>query len=147
MNGCIAISPWDLTRKAVGTSVERTYACILTGGDAQGRRQSAAAHVKQQLETLKRKNTRLADTAGRVEYSEAEGVLTCTLRVTVLGNAHRISVERALENEGFTLGEWLVSNEAQDSVMPACCDEGCQVEPDGRCEHGCPSIALALGVI
>jgi hypothetical protein len=31
--------------------------------------------------------------------------------------------------------------------VPACCTEGCEVEPDGRCEHGCPSILLAAGII
>ncbi len=25
--------------------------------------------------------------------------------------------------------------------------DGCPVEPDGRCEHGCPSWLLALGLI
>lgn len=34
-----------------------------------------------------------------------------------------------------------------DSVCPALCDEGCEVEPDGRCEHDCPSILLACGLV
>jgi hypothetical protein len=34
-----------------------------------------------------------------------------------------------------------------DSIVPVLCVEGCDVEPDGRCEHKCPSIMLALGVI
>lgn len=34
-----------------------------------------------------------------------------------------------------------------DSVQPALCEEGCEVEPDGRCEHGNKSISLALGII
>ena len=25
--------------------------------------------------------------------------------------------------------------------------EGCEIEPDGRCEHGCPSVLIALGII
>lgn len=29
---------------------------------------------------------------------------------------------------------------ALDSSCPALCDEGCEVEPDGECEHGCPSV-------
>jgi hypothetical protein len=32
-------------------------------------------------------------------------------------------------------------------VVPACCQHGCQVEPDGKCEHGCPSPLVALGYI
>jgi hypothetical protein len=34
-----------------------------------------------------------------------------------------------------------------DAVCPALCDEGCEVEPDGECEHGCPSVLLAAGLI
>jgi hypothetical protein len=33
-----------------------------------------------------------------------------------------------------------------DSVVPALCDEGCEVEPDGRCSHGAPSILIACGL-
>jgi hypothetical protein len=34
-----------------------------------------------------------------------------------------------------------------DSVAPALCDECGEVEPDGHCEHGCPSVLIACGVI
>ena len=34
-----------------------------------------------------------------------------------------------------------------DSVVPACCSQGCMVEPDGKCEHGHPSILLDNGMI
>lgn len=34
-----------------------------------------------------------------------------------------------------------------DGIVPALCKESCEVEPDGRCEHGCPSILIALGMI
>jgi hypothetical protein len=40
------------------------------------------------------------------------------------------------------LAEWTT-----DSVVPAMCKEGCEVEPDGACEHGCPSILVAVGMI
>lgn len=33
------------------------------------------------------------------------------------------------------------------SVVPACCSSGCQVEPDGKCSHGHPSILVAMGLI
>ena len=36
---------------------------------------------------------------------------------------------------------------ASDSVVPALCQDGCEVEPDGTCEHGCESILLRMGVI
>lgn len=34
-----------------------------------------------------------------------------------------------------------------DSVVDACCSQGCQVEPDGYCEHGHPSVLLDNGMI
>jgi hypothetical protein len=33
------------------------------------------------------------------------------------------------------------------SVVPACCSSGCEVEPDGRCQHGHPSVLIALGIM
>lgn len=32
-----------------------------------------------------------------------------------------------------------------DSVVPACCIYGCNVEPDGHCSHGNPSILIHMG--
>jgi hypothetical protein len=54
----------------------------------------------------------------------------------------RISVRETLEMHGVTLDEV-----AFESVVPACFSEGCEVEPDGECEHGQPSVLLKLGVI
>jgi hypothetical protein len=54
----------------------------------------------------------------------------------------RISVKEALEASGQTLEELVF-----ESVVPACCSDGCEVEPDGTCEHGHPSVLLAMGVI
>jgi hypothetical protein len=34
-----------------------------------------------------------------------------------------------------------------NSIVPACCSEGCQVEPDGHCSHGHPSVLIAMGLI
>lgn len=65
-------------------------------------------------------------------------------------NLHRISVAKFRESEGLTdedaYTEYL-GHLVCDSVAPAMCDEGCEVEPDGRCEHGCPSILLAVGMM
>lgn len=54
----------------------------------------------------------------------------------------RIKARLAMDNAGMTLEDCVM-----DSVVPACCDEGCEVEPDGECEHGHPSVLLALGMI
>lgn len=56
--------------------------------------------------------------------------------------AKGITVEQALENDGVELMEVAFS-----SVVPACCSEGCQVEPDGHCEHGFESVLLKEGLI
>ncbi len=38
----------------------------------------------------------------------------------------------------------MLTEVCDDSVVPAMCTEGCEVEPDGRCSHGCPSPLVAL---
>jgi hypothetical protein len=62
-------------------------------------------------------------------------------------NPFRISVNLLAQNRGFDSTEEFFQEECQDSVMPARCAEECEVEPDGTCEHGCPSPLLALGMI
>ncbi len=58
--------------------------------------------------------------------------------------------------EAYEAGEKLMDQDAfvervdeimLDGVCPALCDECGDVEPDGACEHGCPSVLIALGVI
>ena len=56
-------------------------------------------------------------------------------------NPYRISVAETLAMHGLDL------EDCGDSIVPACCAEGCEIEPDGRCEHGCPSVLIALGII
>jgi hypothetical protein len=59
----------------------------------------------------------------------------------------------------MTLKEWLARNgyassdealaeySELDDTYPAICSDDCQVEPDGHCAHGAPSLLLALGLI
>jgi hypothetical protein len=54
----------------------------------------------------------------------------------------KITATEALENAEMSLDD-LIS----ETVVPACCSEGCEVEPDGTCEHGCPSVLLEMGMI
>ena len=61
-------------------------------------------------------------------------------------NPYRMSITDFCEEEGLNEEE-VLAEYATESVVPAICTEGCEVEPDGRCEHKCPSILLALGVI
>lgn len=60
--------------------------------------------------------------------------------------AERISVEEALGYDPME-DPAAMTELVMDSIVPACCDEGCSVEPDGRCPHGHPSVLLALGII
>lgn len=59
----------------------------------------------------------------------------------------RISIHTVAEEEGFNNDTELLLNYGMESVVPACCSEGCKVEPDGHCPHGNPSILLATGII
>lgn len=63
--------------------------------------------------------------------------------------AKRISPQQVAEDEGYDdVLEYLEDTGiGYDSVVPACCSDGCEVEPDGTCPHGHPSILLAIGVI
>lgn len=60
--------------------------------------------------------------------------------------AERISVEEAM---GFDPMDDMEAMNVLifDSIVPACCDEGCEVEPDGYCPHGHPSVLIAMGII
>lgn len=57
--------------------------------------------------------------------------------------AHRISVQAALDNAGVDMADL----SEDPACVPACCSEGCEVEPDGVCVHGFKSVLLVLGVI
>lgn len=58
----------------------------------------------------------------------------------------RLKLREWMAQEGYESFEDM-EEILSDSVVPALCDEGCEVEPDGRCEHGCPSVLIAMGVI
>ena len=62
-----------------------------------------------------------------------------------MDNPKRIKASVALWNAGINIDEgW---DDLLDSSVPACCEGGCEVEPDGTCEHGHPSVLIAMGVI
>ena len=57
-------------------------------------------------------------------------------------DAQKVSVEEAMQAAGMSLMDCVF-----DSIVPACCSFGCEVEPDGTCEHGFPSVLVAEGLI
>ncbi len=67
--------------------------------------------------------------------------MTPIAKSNTTANPYRISASRALRESGMSL------EDCSDGTCPACCKEGCIVEPDGECEHGCPSVLIAAGLI
>ncbi len=63
-------------------------------------------------------------------------------------NPYRLTWPQFVELYGED-GALLLVEEAlfDQSACPALCTEGCDVEPDGACPHGCPSVLLAIGMI
>ena len=60
----------------------------------------------------------------------------------------QLSLKDWLAQNGYTSAdEALADYSEMDDTYPAMCSEDCQVEPDGHCEHGAPSLLLALGLI
>jgi hypothetical protein len=65
---------------------------------------------------------------------------------TQFKNPNRITMKALAHSRGETVDSMLEAA-TYDSVAPACCVEGCEVEPDGHCEHGCPSVLLSAGLL
>ena len=59
----------------------------------------------------------------------------------------KITLSEVAEEQGYENSTQLLTEKGLDSVVPACCSEGCEVEPDGYCEHGYPSILIEAGMI
>lgn len=59
--------------------------------------------------------------------------------------SRKLSVDETLEMHGLEFDD--LEELVYESVVPACCEDGCEVEPDGTCPHGNPSILLAMGII
>ena len=59
----------------------------------------------------------------------------------------KLTLEEVAQEEGFDSIDELLNQYGSESVMPACCEEGCRVEPDGKCPHGHFSILIEFGII
>jgi hypothetical protein len=62
--------------------------------------------------------------------------------------AQRIPAWKVAQDEGYRSVEALCNDitfGTRHSV--ACCEQCCEVEPDGYCEHGNPSILIQLGAL
>ena len=61
--------------------------------------------------------------------------------------AHRITVVELEQVEGCEALDILEDVMKDMRHCPAMCSEGCEVELDGCCPHGFPSLALHMGVV
>ena len=59
----------------------------------------------------------------------------------------RITSKQVAEEQGFDSVSEMLEEIGTEAIVPACCSEGCEVEPDGHCEHGHPSVLISLGII
>jgi hypothetical protein len=59
-------------------------------------------------------------------------------------NQYRISIEELLRKEQRTLLEIARGTICRGDLAPALCMCRCQVELEGTCDHGCPSVLKAL---
>lgn len=64
-----------------------------------------------------------------------------------LGLDAEASAPRELSLDEMNIDEHEIIEYSFASVVPACCSEGCEVEPDGKCQHGFPSILIKYGII
>lgn len=60
--------------------------------------------------------------------------------------SNRITLEEVAEMNCYQNVEDMIMKYAFESVVPACCEEGCEVEPDGKCPHKNPSILIEAGI-
>lgn len=61
--------------------------------------------------------------------------------------AHKVTVQELEDAEGQSALDILEEVMFDTRHCPAMCSEGCEVEVDGTCQHGYPSLAIAMGVI
>ena len=60
----------------------------------------------------------------------------------------QITLQEWLKQNGYSSAEEALAEYSElDDTYPALCSEDCQVEPDGHCPHGAPSLLLAMGMI
>lgn len=58
----------------------------------------------------------------------------------------RLTVRELEEKEGMSLQE-MAEQAMMWGIVPAVCRHHCDVEPDGQCEHGNPSVLIVAGLI
>jgi hypothetical protein len=62
-------------------------------------------------------------------------------------NQQYLSIEEVLRRECRTLLQIAKATICAGEGTPALCSYACQVELEGTCEHGCPSVLKALMIL
>jgi hypothetical protein len=64
-----------------------------------------------------------------------------------LQNPYCLTVEQFLLLDGRTLNAILAAVVCDIEPAPALCTQSCEVEWDGTCPHGCPSLLRTAGLV
>lgn len=60
-------------------------------------------------------------------------------------SARKLTLQEVAKIEGYESIEDMLAFYLTERVIPACCEDGCEVKPDGECFHGHPSIFIEFG--
>jgi hypothetical protein len=61
--------------------------------------------------------------------------------------ARKLSLFELTDIQGYDDIDDFIETMMGEDVVPACCEHGCEVEPDGVCPHGNPSCLVEAKVI
>lgn len=62
-------------------------------------------------------------------------------------NVPSLKLQEVADEEGFDSIMEMLEHYTFESIVPACCEELCQVEPDGVCPHEHLSVLRTAGLI
>jgi hypothetical protein len=71
--------------------------------------------------------------------------LAQAVRSTMMGA--KISVRETARRNGYIDHEYALDDWAEKKIVPATCSSGCEVESDGYCPHGHPSVLVAVDAV
>ena len=97
-----------------------------------------------------RNKLREPDPDGTRFGTEGRSLLEARLKELEADSNTKMTVKQWKEMYGITSQEEfldMMHEMALEGVAEALCTDACEVEPDGTCPHGNPSILMAIGVI
>lgn len=61
--------------------------------------------------------------------------------------ARKLTAKEVAQENGYDTAIQAAERYVHEGLCPACCSEGCEVEHDGECEHGFPSLFMEMLLI